>query len=1082
MEKESKIHAYLEWLKKAAFLQAVLFSATLSGAYAVEVTGDRAVRAKDAAVALASNVADLADSNLQAGQEQNITGKVADENGVPLPGVTVLLKGTNVGTTTDSEGNFSFATSQGNGNLIFSYIGFTGQEVPINNRAIINVTMMPSDSKLKEVVVVGYGEIKKAHLTGSVATVTAEEIADLPVGSLATALSGRLAGVAVSGGTTRPGAAASIMIRNPILYSKDGGSLDPLYVIDGVIRTPDDFNMLDVSEVETISVLKDAAAAIYGARSAQGVVLVTTKRGKVGKAKIGYSGSYGVSDATYMPSVMNGYEHAVYMNTLNLTRGRQPDHEDIYTPEELEHFKNNNYNWLGMAWKPSHVSRHALNVSGGGENATYFAGASYYTQDGNFDNIDMEKWTFRANTDVQVVNRLKLGFSLSGDIAQTQKFFSKLNSSEEADMTSLLKIPQFIPPYIDGLPVSVASDRGYHFFEIQKLNNYKRTRSVGLNINTNLEYDVPFIEGLKARVQFSKNLNNKYQKEFGTKFKVYNFNMNGHLYENTLDEKRPYTLLNNGDRVYVNPDYYNSYQLNGFLTYNRQFRKHTVSALAVVEQSENYWEEVRALREGIVDGGTDYMMSAFGDMNASTNAKENATLSYVGRVNYSYADKYLLEIAGRYDSSTKFAPENRWGLFPSLSAGWVMSEEPFFADNVSFVDQLKFRGSVGLLGGDQAKPWLWRQRYTYKSDGAVFGGNDNRNPGIKLEAMPNRDVTWDDVLKMNVGVDASFLNNRMNLTVDAFQDHRYNMLYQRGASIPITVGGTMPDENFATVNGFGYEVSLGWRDVVGRDFNYYVNSFLSWSDNKRILVDVAEGDLGTWRDPLGLSSDMGVEGYHYLGMFRTQEDVNSFLENNPGYTIFGQEPMPGMLYYKDIRGPQDADGQFAGPDGKITEDDLDWIAPKASNHYGFGFSVGARWKGFSLDMVLAGAFGGQALVEGNARKQAKSTENRPAFWADHWREDNTDAAYPNPYYNDSYEVASEFWFRSATSFRMRSFNLSYTLPKSISDKMGGATSKIFLNGTNPFNFYNPYNYKDPASSYDVYPNLKTFNLGLNLSL
>ena len=244
-------------------------------------------------------------------------------------------------------------------------------------------------------------------------------------------------------------------------------------------------------------------------------------------------------------------------------------------------------------------------------------------------------------------------------------------------------------------------------------------------------------------------------------------------------------------------------------------------------------------------------------------------------------------------------------------------------------------------------------------------------------------------------------------------------------------------------------------------------------------MDYAPGDVGTYLYPINQSTDQGVEGYHYLGMFRTQEDVDRFLETNPNYTINGQAPKPGMLYYQDIRGPRDANGQFTGPDGKITEDeDKDWISPKSSNHYGFGVSLGAGYKGLRLDMVLAGAFGGQDLVEGNARKAATATENRPAFWADHWNENNTGAAYPNPFY-DTNTWTSEFWFRNSFSFRMRSFNLSYNLPKSFTRN---ANARVFLNGTNPFNFFNSFDYKDPSTSFDAYPNVKTFNLGVNFTL
>jgi hypothetical protein len=263
-----------------------------------------------------------------------------------------------------------------------------------------------------------------------------------------------------------------------------------------------------------------------------------------------------------------------------------------------------------------------------------------------------------------------------------------------------------------------------------------------------------------------------------------------------------------------------------------------------------------------------------------------------------------------------------------------------------------------------------------------------------------------------------------------------------------------------------------------------VNGFLSWNEANLVKGDVEKGKIGTYEDPIGKSLDMGVLGYHYQGMFRSQEEVDNFLSKNPGYTIFGQAPKPGMLYYQDIRGPKNAlTNEYAAPDGKIDANDQDYIAPKSSNHYGFGVSLGASYKSLRFDVVMSGAFGGQNSVEGAARKIATITSNRPAFWTDHWMPDNVDAAYPNPYYNSTYDVASSFWFRSAFSFRMRSANLSYSLPSRFTDKIGFGGLKAYISATNPVNFYNPYDYKDPASgSYDSYPNLRTIAIGISASL
>jgi len=1032
----------------------------------------------------------LATASSKTAPLENITGTVKDAKGEPIPGVNVLIKGTQTGSVTDIKGMFRLNLPKGDETLIVSYIGFKTQEVSVKGQTVLSITLEEDAAALNEVVIVGYGTQKKISLTGAVATVDMKALQDLPVNNLSAALVGQMPGVGVSGGTSRPGQSGQITVRNPVILSKDGGTLRPLYVIDNVIRTEEDFNALDVSEVEAISVLKDAAAAIYGARSNQGVVVLTTKRGKAGAPRFSYSGSVGTSDAT-LPKMMNGFEHATYLNDLNATAGRPVTDPLIYSPDELAYFKENNTDWLRTAWKPSTVQRHALNVSGGNEKATYFAGASYNAQDANFDNINTGKWTFRASADMQVSRNLKASIALSSYIGNDRMYYLKQGGENaENDMRSLLYTPQFNPPYVNGLPVllsnasNVNTVDAFHFFEIQKSDNYTQTKATGLNVTASLDYNVPLIPGLKARVLYGRNYTNTFGKQYGTKYNVYSFSMLGdrkHIYGGDVLKM---VTLNNGDRVRVNPGYVDSYQLNGYLNYDHQFGKHQISAIGFFEQAESHTDNVAAMAEGVIIGGLDNMRYATGTQTTSETETEAGFLSYAGRFNYNYGNKYFFETAVRYDASTKFAPEYRWGLFPSFSAGWAISEEPFFRNNVRWVDFLKLRGSVGFLGGDATKAYNWLTSYQIQTGkGAVFGGNADR-PLIVTpnNAMANRKAQWDDNTKYNVGIDAQFLRNRLSFTADGFYDHRYNMLTALSSSVPLLVGATLPSENFAIVDGFGTEFSLGWSDKIGSDWSYKVNTFFTWSDNKQINIDVDKGKIGTWEDPLGRSSDMGYKGYNFLGMFRTQQDVDSFLEKNPGYTLFGAAPKPGMLYYEDIRGPKDATGQYTAKDGKITDADLQYLTDKASNRYGFGFNFSASYKTLSISAVISGAFGGQAAVEGSARSQATLTANRPQFWADHWTPENPNATYPSPFYRDTYTVDSQFWFRSATQASVRNINVSYGLPGRLASKVGLSNVRVYMVATNPLNLYNPYDYKSNAGAYDAYPVLRSFSLGLNLGM
>jgi TonB-linked SusC/RagA family outer membrane protein len=1016
----------------------------------------------------------------------NLTGTVRDAKGEGIPGVSVVIKGTTTGTATDAKGVFRLNVPTGNETLVISSIGFKKQEIAISGRSNLDVVLVDDAAALDEVVVVGYGTQSKVSLTGAVATVDMKAIEELPVGSLSTAIAGQNPGISVSGGSSRPGTPGAITIRNPTLYSKDGGTLRPLYVIDNVVRTEEDFNLLDQSEVEAISILKDAAAAIYGARSNQGVVVVATKRGKAGPPKFSYSGSIGSSDVVRMPSMMSGLDHALYLNDYNTTRGLPTTDLAFYTQDELDHFAQNSTNWLEKAWKPAIVTRHALNVNGGSERATYYAGMSYNRQNGNFDNINSDKWTFRASTDVNITKGLKSGLSLSGDLSQKRMYLLKLGGENlENDWRSLLNAPEFNPFYVNGLPTQLSSGTGvesFHFFEVQNSNNYSSQRNTGLNITANLDYDLPFVKGLKARVLYSRTMDNNFGKQYGTRFNVYQFSMLGehkHIYGGEVTKVNP---LSNGDRILLNPSYTNSYQLNGYLNYEQQFGKHHVSALAFVEQSETHYDESKSYKDAPIAGAPDNIRFATGAMTAEETESESGILSYAGRLNYNFANKYFAELSLRYDGSTNFAPENRWGFFPSLSTGWVVSDESFFRNNIQAINFFKLRGSIGLLGGDATRAYSWLENYQLLlGKGAVFNGNGDRTTTASPNnAMANRAIKWDKNLKYNFGIDAQFLENRLSFSADGFFDHRYDMLTEIRGAAPLLIGAPIPSENYATVDAFGYEISLGFGDKINNEFSYRLNSFFSWNDNKLVRVDVEPGKIGNWDDPTGYSSDRGIAGYKYAGMFRSQEEVSAFIAANPKYTLFGAVPKPGMLYYEDIRGPKDASGQYTGPDGIITEVDQTYLTKKESNHYSVGLNPSLTYKGLSIQFVMGASFGGQAMVEGDARKRATSTINRPAFWTDHWTTSNQDAAYPDPFYVDTYDRPSEFWFRSSFSAGIRNATVSYTLPNQLVSRMGVGSVKFYFVSVNPVNFYNPYSYKVFSGAYNSYPTLRSLSLGLNV--
>lgn len=1022
-------------------------------------------------------------------QNKIVTGTVRDKDGSPLEGVTVTVKGQTGSVITDEKGYYAIKTAPGE-TITFTHIGFTTREVKVGADESLNVELTKNENSMDEVVVVGYGTQRKLHLTGAVATVDMKQLEDIPVGSMSAALRGQMPGVGVAGGFTRPGAQATITVRNPKFLSKDGGKTAPLYIIDDVMRSQEDFNLLDQSEIESISVLKDGAAAIYGIQGGNGVIVVKTKRGRSGAPKISYNGSVGVTDRVFSPKMMNGYEHAVYMNDYYREQGLNENDMRFYTPDELEHFKANNYNWLDMAWQKSYQTRHTLNVSGGSERATYFAGFTYNTQNGNFDGINYNKYTFRASTDIKLATGLKLGLSLSGALSDNKQVFSKQGGENlDNDWKTLTWAPQFIPPYVDGLPVLLAPANrstidNYHFFAIQNSGHFTNSKGNVLNFQGTLNYEVPFIKGLTAGLNFNKNISNSFGKQYGTFYNVYSFDMLGdhkHIYGGDVIKV---DKLENGNRVRLNPSMTNVYQLNATLRYDRKFGKHQIGVLAAYEQSESHTDGIAGMVEGVIVGGLPNTRYATGAQTATESESETGRLAALGRLDYNYASKYLLQFVFRADASTLFAPENRWGYFPSVSAGWVISEEPFFGRALDAVNFLKIRGSLGWLGTDNTKPYQWLQSYKIETGKSpVFGGNSPAGFIVSPDvAMPNRNAVWDDVTKYNVGFDTRFLDNRLSVSGEYFFDKRRNMLTSLTSAVSLLVGANVPAENYARVDNFGYEISIGWRDNIGKDWSYNINTFLTWMDNKILLADFTAGDLGTYLDPTGRSEDMGFLGYHYLGMFRTQQEVDAWLSKNPGYTLWGQTPKPGMLYYQDVRGPKDASGQFTGPDGKIDEEDMDFLTSKASNHYNLGFNWGVSYKSLSLNVVMGMSFGGQDVVESDARKRATATSNRPFFWANHWTPENPNAPMPSPFYEDTYNVPSSFWFKSSLTARVSQFNLSYTLPNNLLKRMRMSSAKVFLVGINPFNLYNPYDYKDNSGQYNVYPMIKSYTLGLNVSL
>lgn len=1074
---------------------------------------------------------------------RTVTGTVMDDLGEPIIGAAVKVVDSPVGTVTDIDGKFSLSVKEGS-KLTISFIGYISQTITnLNNPKIV---LMEDVAKLDEVVVVGYGTQKMKNVTGAIETLSTDEIKDLSVGSLGDALSGMMSGLHVSSGGGRPGSTPSLQIRQSSINtsvtptSTRGGDADPspLYVIDDFISTEEAFNNLDVSEVESITVLKDASAAVYGARAAYGVILVKTKRGKVGTPSISYNGQFGFTDALKLPKMLSAYDYGRIYNAARAAGTSTSDTESdnlrtqYFQTDELDTMRGLNYDLVDKEWSAAWTQRHSLNINGGTDKATYFAGASYFSQEGNMGRLDYDRWNFRAGVNANIGKWTKASFQISGDMGEQNNARNGISGGgTDADFNSLMTHLPFVPDYIGGRPVvytgmqNVSSNltavQLYNFRAVQNSPDNTENQTNNMSINGSLEHDFGWFKwtkGLKLKASYSRNIVNGKSNNIGTKINVYRLlnrgGSGGHLYTGDdidLDESNFGTFtLDNGNLLTRTMNKTDSYQMNLTLSYARQFGLHNVSGLFSIEKAESEYEYVTGNITdpfSFTDGQSN--STATGATQTTTFSRtESGMLSYIGRLNYSYADKYLFEFLLRSDASTKFAPENYWGMFPSWSAGWVMSEESWFNKEKLGIDFLKIRGSFGILGRDNIQPWLWTQLYSRNADkGPVFGTSSNTSSGASFQ-MPqrgvNRDVHWDKTYKTNLGIDVRMLDNRFGITLDAYYDMGRELFttFTGTSFYPTTVGTQATPENFGEVDTYGVELTLNWKDKIGKDFSYWVKLTTGYSDNK-IKEAGFQATPGFDDIVRGERSDRGVWGYECLGMFRSYQEIEEYFATNNITSYLGNSKEnihPGTLIYRDVRGQRNADGSYGEKDGVIDENDYVKISHRANNPYGLTMNFGASYKNFSFSAQFGASWGAYALMQTNLRQESYSNmeyKNVSAIWKDMYiYEDvldasgnvtaamNRNAKYPNLKYSAINGQASTFWKVSAANIRLRNLIVAYSLPKEWMKPLGISSCRLNLTCQNLLSFYNPYDggvWDTWAGTYGNYPNLRKFTLGVNVS-
>lgn len=1077
-------------------------------------------------------------------QNQTVTGLVVDVSGEPIIGATVMVVNGTVGTVTDIDGKFNIKVAP-KSKLKVSFVGYTSQIISdLKNPRIV---LLEDQLKLDEVVVLGdYGSQKLRNATGAIETISTEELKDLSVGSLGDALAGKINGLHVSLSGGRPGSTPSLQIRQSsvnttITPSSDLGgnaSPTPLYVIDGFIADEGAFNNLDINEVENVTVLKDAAAAVYGARAAYGVVLVKTKQGKVGAPKISYSGQFGYTDALMLPKMLNAYDYGRIYNAARAANTATKDQESddlrvqLFQSDELEAMKGMNYNLLDKEWSAALTQRHSVNISGGTEKATYFGGVSYYQQEGNIGRLDYNRWNYRAGVNANISKWMKASLQVSGNYGETNKPKNVKGGGSDGDFESLMLHVPYVPDQVNGYYIfhsgmenitNPSDQQKYNFAAVQNASDNVENQNQNFSLNGSLEYDFgwsKYLRGLKVKASYSKNISTGKTNTIGTKIDVYRLisrgGSGGHLYVGDEIEYNANTLglyeLNNGNSLGRSMNRSDSYQMNLTVSYARQFGKHYVSGLFSIEKAESEWEDLNgSLTDPLpfTDGQSSSVDSnAEGFAQTVTfNRSESGMLSYVGRVNYSYDDKYLFEFMLRSDASAKFVPQNYWGMFPSWSAGWVISDEKWFDKDKTKIDFLKIRGSFGILGKDNVNAWLWTQLYTRNPDkGPIFGTNSSTNTSATIR-MPkqgvNPDVHWDKTYKTNFGIDMAFLKNRMSANLDFYYDMGREMFasHQGTSYYPNTVGIQPAPENFGEVDTYGVELSLGWKDKIGKDMSYWVKLTTGYNDNKiRETGWKAAYDF----DKLVRNerSDRGLWGYECIGMFRSYQEINEYFDKYSITKYLGntkENVHPGMLIYKDVRGQYDeSTGTFGPADGIVDEQDYIKISHRASNPYGGTLNFGFSYKDFSISAQFGASWGAYSLVPTTMRKESYSEySNVSAMWKDMFvYEDiydannivtvaqNRNAKYPNIRYSSVNGAPSTFWKVSAATVQLRNMTVAYALPKEWLKIIGISSCRFNLTCQNVFNFLNPYPegaWASWAGSYGYYPNLRKFTLGVNVS-
>jgi TonB-linked SusC/RagA family outer membrane protein len=1019
-----------------------------------------------------------------------VSGTVLETNGQPMPGVNVIERGTTNGTVTDSDGKFSLNVTDENSVLVFSFIGYVSQEIPVNGRTVLNISMETDIATLGEVVIVGYGEQKRESLTGAISTISNKDIQTTTHNSLAQKIQGKVAGLNIRQNSGQPGDFNnSINIR---------GFGDPIYVIDGIRREGgNEFQRLNPNDIESITILKDASAAIYGLGAANGVILVTTKKGS-GKPTFNYSMVFGAMTPTDMPEMASAAQYVQMYNDAQLFRpGGVP-----YLPrEEIQKYIDGAPGYEGTDWydltmkKYSTQVQHNISASGGTDATKYFISMGYVNEGGLLKSEDMgyKRYNLRLNLTTKLAQNLEGQILLAGRMDKRwepgENFFNIFKGTRVT-----LPIEK---PYANNNPAyyaPVLSTQNPLALSERDLTGYNEGTTRNFQSSFTLTYTVPFVKGLSVKGVASYDANNYQGKGLYKPYKLY-------IYDE--DEEDPYVPVpqraGTGNIGNYNSNN-NAMTLQGYIMYERKFlQHHNVAATLVVEQ--NQWNDRWSNLTRYYSGFYTKDQIRFADRQRMENdglENQSASLSYIGRFNYDFKGKYLAEFAFREMGHYAYAPSNRWGFFPVGSVGWRISEEKFKKDLafLDFISNLKLRASYGTTGQPWGGAFQFVPGYVIGSGGSYEFTEGSLTTGVSAPLIVNEKLSWVTATQIDIGFDVGLFDDKLTLEADYYSRKLKGIPARRNVSLPNTFGSELPEENLNSQMTKGIEFTLSYKNNF-RDITYSISGNFNYARTKDLYVERG-GFLNSWDKYRSGSADRWNDiewGYTYAGQFQSEEELlYAPMQNGDQGNI--RKELPGDFRYKDLNNDGVIDGQDEAPiffDG----------TPKMH----FGINMNAAWKGFDLNILLQGSAKYTLYFSEVYAELFAFRGNTPAYFYDRWRK-------ADPYDPDSEWVKgkwpasrtvetvgrmyaeSSVWRKDASYLRIKSVEVGYTLNDDRLQKVGIQRLRVYVSGFNLYTFADPFvkpfdpekleGNGDPRSpgfnrAGFTYPVMKTYNFGVNVS-